>query len=53
METELFFENVIEFYNGPTDDENLPDGVGTAIAISGGNLIISKKVFILGISCMD
>ena len=36
METELFFDKVIEFYNGPEDNEGLPDGLGTAVAISGG-----------------
>lgn len=36
METELFFENVIEFYDGPSDACEFPHGVGTSIAISGG-----------------
>ena len=36
METELFLKNVIEYYNGPTDENNLPDGIGSSISISGG-----------------
>ena len=37
METELFFDTVIEFYNGPTDSDDFPHGVGSAISVSGGN----------------
>jgi hypothetical protein len=36
METELFFKNVIEYYKGSTDDNNLPDGIGAAVSMSGG-----------------
>jgi hypothetical protein len=39
MDTELFFDNVIESYSGPTDSDNYPHGTGTAVSISGGNLL--------------
>jgi hypothetical protein len=39
MDTELFFDNVIESYSGPTDANEFPHGSGSAISISGGNLL--------------